>query len=211
MFAEEIKWRMIVYDRQSELVTRKWRGLAWAWLWARVVSSVTRILGNEDLGSDLEHQLQIGSPRNYVQHYSLSSGSAFWRISLKGKNLSDYIYFYLVLLTKLPSPRTGCTDTHNPTKYYIPSRVTRSKIISIIWNYFNLKSFSDVTKLKVITMNEAIGVTLPNFNLNQSVFYSHQYFKKSHFIFWLLSLFLSPRSPPRSPTQFQPPRLRGPP
>ena len=25
-------------------------------------------------------------------------------------------------------------------------------------------------------MNEAIGVTLPNFNLNQSVFYSHQYF-----------------------------------
>ena len=43
--------------------------------------------------------------------------------------------------------------------------------------------------LKVITMNEAIGVTLPNFNLNQSVFYSHQYFKKSHFIFWLLSFF----------------------
>ena len=28
-------------------------------------------------------------------------------------------------------------------------------------------------------MNEPIGVTLPNFNLNQSVFYSHQYFKKS--------------------------------
>ena len=35
----------------------------------RVVTSVTRILGTEDLGSDLERQLQIASPRNYVQHY----------------------------------------------------------------------------------------------------------------------------------------------
>ena len=60
----------------------------------------------------------------------LGSGSAFWGIRLEGKNLSDYINFYLVLLTTLPSPPTPCLSLSSAAliKYVVLSSGQTSQI-----------------------------------------------------------------------------------
>ena len=144
---------------------------------------------------------RLGSPRNDVQHYLLVSGSAFWEVRLDRKKLNNDYTFILSCLphysafssvgacvNKVCSIIIRLARHTRPTRYSWTSYYCCTAVVHMLhWlrshrqpnqtlHFYSCHHIRGHIESHLYGWGpQCIGV----FYLNQSVFYSHQYFTKS--------------------------------